>query len=102
MVCRRPEELCPGGDRAQHWCHEPPFEPSKQDGQAVRRTACANESPAMSENYPLGAKAIGRSWVLELALVRNYRYWPIGHYAEFHFTPHGTRNSRSRGAPGAA
>ena len=34
----------------------------------MRRADCANESPAMSENYPLRAKAIGRSWVLELAL----------------------------------
>ena len=34
----------------------------------MRRTDCANEPPAMSETYPLRAKAIGRSWALELAL----------------------------------
>jgi hypothetical protein len=40
----------------------------EQYGQAVRRTDCASEPPAMSETYPPRAKAIGRSWALELAL----------------------------------
>jgi hypothetical protein len=48
--------------------NQPPFEPFEQYGQAVRRTDCANEPPAMAETYPLRAKAIGRSWALELAL----------------------------------
>ena len=38
-------------------------------GLALRQSGdCANEPPAMSETYPLRAKAIGRSWALELVL----------------------------------
>jgi hypothetical protein len=45
----------------------------------MRRTDCDNEPTAMSETYPLRAKAIGRSWALELALgIRNLGITGIG------------------------